>query len=113
MEWRKLLSPDLVEAAYVANEEMAWDREHTIRVIDVLKSNGYLVLGIDVWLPTFPGPTIPTPFVYDWSLSFDAPPLGYPSTAAEFVRTFSWHASDHTHQAAEPYFNITASGIRG
>jgi hypothetical protein len=90
MDWDKLVPDDIRAAAYRSNCECAWNREDALRVIDVLSENGYLVLGVDIWLPTDPGPTIPTPFVYDWSLRAEAPSKEHPKTAKDFVRTFEW-----------------------
>jgi hypothetical protein len=108
MDWDKLIPDDLRSAAYRSNCECAWNREDALRVIDVLSQNGCVVLGVDVWLPTDPGPTIPTPFVYDWSLRPEAPSKEYPKTAKDFVRTFEWEPSDDGHKGMKPYFNIVA-----
>jgi len=111
MEWHGLLSEDLVNAAYRANQEMAWSRADAISVIELLKANAYVVLGVDVWLPTRPGPTIPTPFVYDWQLRAGLRSGNYPNAADEFVRTFKWAPSDESHRGMEPVFNITAKRL--
>jgi len=108
MEWSDLLPHDLQRAAYRANEEMAWSRVDAIRVIEILNANRYVVLGVDIWLATQPGPTIPTPFVYDWALTVVRPSNERPKTADEFIRGFKWAAADKRHQGMEPFFNITA-----
>jgi hypothetical protein len=109
MEWRDLLPLDLQRAAYRANDEMAWSKADAIRVVEILKINGYVVLGVDIWLATRPGPTIPTPFVYDWAATVDPPSWKKnPKTADEFIRNFGWAAADRLNQGKEPYFNITA-----
>lgn len=107
MKWHSLLTPDLLKAAYKADDEMAWSREDAIRVANLLQKRGYVVVGVDIWLPTQPGPTIPTPFVYDWSLRERKPP-DYPSSAVEFIRSFAWDPSDESHGGMEPCFNIAA-----
>jgi len=108
MEWSDLLPHDLQRAAYRADGEMAWSRGDAIRVVEILNANSYVVLGVDIWLATEPGPTIPTPFVYDWDLTVDRPSNEQPKTADEFIRSFQWEAADNTHQGMEPFFNITA-----
>jgi hypothetical protein len=108
MDWHKLIPDDLRAAAYESNSECAWNRGDVLRVIDVLSENGYVVLGVDIWLPTDLGPTIPTPFVYDWTLRADALSTEYPKTAKDFIRTFEWDSADNSHQGMQPYFNIVA-----
>jgi hypothetical protein len=108
VKWVGLLPKNLREAAYESESEYAWNRADALQVIDILSNHGYVVLGVDVWLPTEPGPTIPTPFVYDWSLRADLPRQGYPKSANEFVHTFEWDEADKSHNGMEPYFNILA-----
>jgi hypothetical protein len=108
MDWADLLPLNLQRAGYRANDELAWSRVDAIRVVEILTAKGYVVLGVDIWLATQPGPTIPTPFVYDWASTVDRPPKANPKTADEFIRNFGWAPSDETHQGMEPYFNITA-----
>jgi hypothetical protein len=103
MEWLKLLPPELARVAYRAGAEAAWSRADAIRVVEFLKARGYVVLGVDIWLPTRPGPTIPTPFVYDWSSDSAA------SRPDEFIRNFRWADLDEKHHGIEPFFNITAT----
>jgi hypothetical protein len=106
MDWHKVIPADLRANAYESNSECAWNRGHALRVIDILTENGYVLLGVDIWLPSDSGPTIPTPFVYDWTLRADAPSREYPKTAKEFIRTFEWDPADNSHQGTQPYFNI-------
>jgi hypothetical protein len=108
MDWLDLLPPDLAELGYRAGEEIAWSRGDALTVVEFLKTKGYVVLGVDIWLPTQPGPTIPAPFVYDWSLNADLPLRENANTADGFIRTFQWANADHSHHGMEPYFNITA-----
>jgi hypothetical protein len=108
MDWYSVLTPELSKAAYKSDDEMAWPRQEAIRVATLLQKNGHVVIGVDIWLPTQPGPTIPTPFVYDWSLRTEKPPTDYPPSAIEFIRSFAWDPSDRSHGGMEPYFNITA-----
>jgi hypothetical protein len=117
MDWDRLIPDDLRTAAYKSKgtNECAWNREHALRVIDVLSRNGYFVLGVDIWLPTDPGPTIPTPFVYDWncerSLRADTSSKQYAKTAKDFIRTFDWDPADNSYKGMKPYFNIVAKRL--
>lgn len=109
MDWQMLLPEALRATAYESKGgEYAWNSEDALRVCDILLRNGYTILGIDIWLPTDPGPTIPTPFVYDWALRADAPTREYPKTAKDFIRTFEWDPADNSHRGMAPYFNFTA-----
>jgi hypothetical protein len=108
MNWQSVLPRKLREAAYKAGSEYAWNREDALQVIYILSNHDYVILGVDIWLPTEPGPTIPTPFMYDWSLRGDGPRQGYPTSANEFVRTFEWNEADKSHKGMEPYFNFVA-----
>jgi hypothetical protein len=108
MEWEYLLPKNLQDAAYKAGSECAWNKKDALQIIEILYNRGYVVLGVDVWLPTQPGPIIPTPFVYDWSLSADAPDPAHPKSAQEFIHAFEWDRTDMSHHGMEPYFNILA-----
>lgn len=109
MEWYKLLPNDLYGIAYRSlNEELAWPREQALRVIHILSSNRYVVTRVDVWIPTSPGPTIPTPFVYDWSLKSVTRNSSLPKSAKDFVSVFAWDSTDESHRGIEPVFNIWA-----
>jgi hypothetical protein len=105
-DWEKILPVALRHAAYRAGTECAWSRTEALQVIELLVEKGYSVIGVDIWLPTNPGPTIPTPFVYDWDLESVRASKNYPGTALEFVRTFEWDSTDLVFQKFEPYFNI-------
>jgi len=72
-----------------------------------LKAAHFLVIGVDVWLPTNPGLTIPTPFVYDWELRAEHGSSDYAVSAAEFIRNVKWADTDTSHQGLSPYFNLT------
>src|SRR4051812_37133219 len=105
MEWYDRLPRDLCERAYKTAElddcpsEWAWNRPDALRVIEILSNNGYVVDGVEIWLATSPGPTIPTPFVYDWHLGrANRPSSRYPKTAVEFVGTFQWDPTDTSHE---------------
>jgi hypothetical protein len=100
-EWFLRIPPEIQARAYGAGNEFAWPREDAIQVIAAIKSH-FVVVGVEVWLPTTPGPTIPTPFVYQWGAGpSDA------KNAAEYIRTFEWDDADTHHRSFEPYFNLT------
>ncbi len=108
-KWYEYLPSDLLAAAYMSGPEMAWSRPDSIRVVDALTKNGCAVIGVDIWLPTLPGPTIPTPFVYDWDVYHTANTASGNALAKQFITEFQWDPRDRSHRGAEPYFNITAS----
>lgn len=103
----------LRKSAYYAGQEAAWPREQAIKVIEHLKIHNAVVLGVEVWLPTHPGPTIPTPFIYSWDSGSQHQGESWQdfvrranTGAAEYVRRFNWDKQDQTHQEADPYFNL-------
>lgn len=108
MGWYRHLTSELLESAYKAGQELAWSKRDALRVIEILSSHNYVILGVDIWIPTEGGPTIPTPFVYDWSLGQESPQRERKGPAKDFVKTFEWDPADHSHGGREPYFNIMA-----
>lgn len=106
--WQALLPEELLRAAYRSGGEYAWKRDDALSVLELLSAGGCIVLGVDVWLPTDPGSTIPTPFVYDWSLE-TVLPGNQAQSAIDFVRTFKWDRADTSPQGMQPYFNICAA----
>jgi len=101
-------------AAYPAEGEYAWPREEVLGVIKWLTEHACAVIGVDVWLATEPGPTIPTPRLYGWeyaSASSSQPwrilVLRANAKAAEYVEAFAWHPEDTRHLHETPYFNLT------
>jgi hypothetical protein len=114
MKWYALLPSGLRDGAYKAdNDELAWPRESALRVVELLLERGYAITGVDVWIPTIPGPTIPTPFVYDWKLKGIPRTDKNPGSALDFIRQFDWDASDSSHGNMEPVFNIWAQAYQG
>jgi hypothetical protein len=109
--WR--LPESLQAAAYVAEGEYAWPRDKALLVIQDVGERGCAVIGIEVWLATEPGPTIPTPGIYAWDGESQHPGEPWPvfvqrvnAAAACYVRTFSWHPDDEQHILEVPYFNL-------
>lgn len=110
-----VIVPDhLMRSAYLSqNGEAAWSRDEAIAVIDWATTASIGVFGVEVWLPTTPGPTIPTPIFYahdteenlheDWQHFVERAN----SAARNYVSTFCWDEADNTHQNEIPYFNLT------
>jgi hypothetical protein len=113
MSWLLKLPESLRVAAYYAGEEVAWPAESAINVIECATNLGVAVCGVEVWLPTVPGPTIPTPYVYVWETDERKPEEDWRnfvrranSGAAVYIRGFAWAAGDKAHKGLEPYFNL-------
>jgi len=105
---------ELLGKAYFAqNGEAAWARGDALRVIRWAADVHLPVLGVEIWIPTSPGPTIPTPYIY----MFEPNPIQGESKAqfekrasreaADYVQSFEWDRQDTTHNGIEPFFNIT------
>jgi hypothetical protein len=107
VNWLSVVPRHLLERAYRARDEYAWCRSDAIEVVEALQRFSFKVIGVDVWLATSPGPTIPTPYVYDWDFRFEGPSMDYPRNAIDFIRAFEWSERDLAHQGMEPYFNLT------
>ena len=92
--------------------EPAWSREDAIEVIQWAYDNGVAILGGEVWLPTIPGPTIPSPHFYQWDVeSVDKEQWEefIRRSAAEsrtYVAEFEWADDDPASREYEPYFNL-------
>ncbi len=105
---------EFLAIAYVAqNGEGAWARDDAIRVMRWAAEVHLPVLGVEVWIPTTPGPTIPTPLIYTYE---PKPIQGEPKAqlniranreATEYVRSFEWDQQDKAHHGVQPFFNIT------
>jgi len=113
MSWLLKLPESLRVAAYYAGEEAAWPAEEAINVLECATELGLAVCGVEVWLPTVPGPTIPTPYVYSWEGEDQEAEEGWSDflqrvngAAAEYIRQFAWDPKDKSHEGVEPYFNL-------
>ncbi|MFI5029123.1 MAG: hypothetical protein ACHQPH_00315 [Reyranellales bacterium] len=107
MNWLSAVPRHLLERAYEARDEYAWSRCDAIDVIEALQGRNFKVIGVEVWLPTKPGPTIPTPYIYVWDIGSENGSAGHPIHAIDFIRTFVWSEQDLAHRDREPYFNLT------
>ena len=111
MDWISQLPDRLKNSAYRAGTEYAWNMRDTMEVIDWLSSRGLPVWGLEVWLPTQPGPTIPTPYIYQWSATVN--PSGQSDAmmqnemAKKYVSEFRWDERDQQRHEQIPYFNLT------
>ena len=70
------------------------------------------VLGGEIWVPTIPGPTIPSPHIYQWTVELADDERWEDfvhRSAAEsqaYVEGFAWADDDRASQGSEPYFNL-------
>lgn len=83
-DWYDRLPRELFDRAYDSHGELAWCRLDALRIGAWLEAEGYKIIGIDTWLPTYPGPT---PLIDDWDKRRGM-------SALVFIRTFSsepWH----------------------
>jgi len=107
----------LARAYFAQNQETAWARNDALKVIDWATATRIPVLGVEIWIPTNPGPTIPTPFIYTFEpkqVQGDSKALLVGRSnkeAADYVRLFDWDQDDTAHHGIEPFFNITLSDV--
>lgn len=100
---------------FMAGEEPAWPKHAALEVIEFCMAESIAVLGGEVWVPTDPGPTIPTPYIYTWETDKQLPSETWPEfvrrsgeRATKYVREFSWHPSDAM-KSLVPVFNLSLS----
>lgn len=106
-DWPAHVPTHLLARAYKAGGEFAWAQDDAIEVAEALGKQRFPVIGVEIWLPTHPGPTIPAPTFYVWSLQSVGNTPGYPASAVDFIRNFKWAEDDLSHQDLKPYFNLT------
>ncbi len=103
----------LARAFLSQNGEAAWGKDDALQVLAWAAASQIPILGVEVWIPTTPGPTIPTPFIYTFEPKYAA---GEPHSefiaranreAAEYVRSFAWDSEDRAHHGIEAFFNMT------
>jgi hypothetical protein len=100
------LPGELLGRAYRSKNELAWNRDDALEAIERLAKAGFVVLGVEVWLPTSPGPTMTGRY---WD-SKAGPVPGEPQTAKDFVKNFRWGQYDKILEDREPFFNLTVAG---
>ena len=107
--------PEALQAsAYSSGEEYAWSSKDALKVIDYCERHGMGAVGVEVWLPTKPSPTIPAPIIYGWSAE-DFSGRGdaaqkYLSrcneAARKYISQFAWDPKDQGKYTMEPFFNL-------
>lgn len=100
-DWYERLPQDLRAVAYRSAHELAWRRKHALEVLEALHKLGYRATGIEVWIPTTPGPTIPSGLP-QWEEGESA------LTAAEYIRDFCWMSEEERLANRPMVFNIWA-----
>ena len=113
--WLLKLPESLQTAAYRAVGEAAWPAKEALAVLASAGRLDIAICGVEVWLPTTPGPTIPTPYFYHWSGEAREAGEGWTefvrrmnAAAARYIRDFKWDPNDRAHQGLEAYFNLDA-----
>jgi hypothetical protein len=107
-EFSGILPPELMRRAYRIRNELAWARDDAIEAIDRLEKAGFTLLGVEVWIPSSPGPKMTG---RDWDSEDRAAP-DVPATARDFVKNFKWGPYDATLKGDEPFFNLTVAEKR-
>ena len=107
-EFSETLPRELLGRAYRSKNELAWSRADAVNAIDRLEKAGFTLLGVEVWLPTSPGPTMTGRY---WDLKDSAVP-DKPQTAKDFVKSFKWGQYDKILKDREPFFNLTVTDGR-
>ncbi len=102
-EFSGALPKELLGRAYQSTNELAWNRTDAVDAIDYLEKAGFTVLGVEVWLPTSPGPTMTGRY---WDPEGSGAP-DRPRTAMDFVKNFNWAERDKILKDREPFFNFT------
>jgi hypothetical protein len=108
------LPSSLLGGAYLSQTgEPAWPRVEALQVISWATKSEIPILGVEIWIPTTPGPTIPMPYFYAFE------PESNPGESetdfivrandatADYVRSFDWDSEDKQHHGVEPFFNLT------
>src|SRR5271157_2594369 len=108
-EFSRTLPLELLGRAYQSRNELAWSRADAIEAIDRLEKAGFTLLGVEVWIPSSPGPTMTGRF---WD-SEASPAQGRPRTAQDFIKNFTWGRYDASLNGREPFFNLTTAAKTG
>jgi hypothetical protein len=108
-----LVTPELRAAAYCYGDEFAWTRDDALKVVDWASKCQIAIAGVEVWLATKPGPTIPTPLIYSWQAEKELYKKPWPRfvkeanyLATEYIKHFAWDVSDTSRYSLDPYFNL-------
>jgi hypothetical protein len=109
--WFTRLPVSLQATAYRVRGEFAWPKGNAIAVIEILTSFRCRVSGVEVWLPSANGPSIPGPPYY-WSASHGADSQfgddvrTVNAGATEFIVNFAPNRDDRLLAEQDPYFNL-------
>ena len=113
MELSRFLTQELLAGAYRSGDEFAWPVLAAKQAIDQLSLAGIAVVGIEVWVPTHPGPTLPSPYVYHWTMREKAPAEKWKEFVADaaqkaalYIDSFRWDDKE-AFISAVPHFNLT------
>ena len=110
MSWFDSLPDHLKDAAYRAGSEAAWPRSEASEVVDHLTDAKIPVERVEVWIPTHPGPTLSSEFVYFWEDDADgSTALDTASSneaAKRYIRLFDWDPRDG-HVGEDPVFCLS------
>jgi hypothetical protein len=100
-------------SAYVKGGEAAWSAGDAMVVLDWLDRRNLAVAEIEIWLPTEPGPTIPSPYIYRWEAGERQPCEAWVpfrsranDAARRYIQRFAWHGADAAHRGTVPFFNL-------
>src|SRR5262245_14101573 len=100
-----MMDEKMGHTAYWAGDEAAWLSEDALGVVALASEMQIAVCGVEVWLATDPGPTIPFPFIYQYAAPHRAASETWRQYVASinmkaraFIETFRWHKEDAVHQ---------------
>ncbi len=113
--WESLPAP-LRDSAYRSESEVAWLKQDALLVVEFLHKQRYGVLGVDIWIPTSPGPTLPNA-VYDLDSSRLPSEAWHEyvershGQAVRFISEFEFIGDvKETYKGIAPVFNVWAVG---
>ncbi len=113
MSFLKNLPSEIIGKSYLAAGEAAWRSLDAIDVIEILTLQRLALVGIEVWLVSEPGPTIPTPYIYTWEPAIETRDEDWDvfvkranTGGKEYIQSFAWDCNDVENQIKEPYFNL-------
>jgi hypothetical protein len=101
-EFSDALPEELLRRAYRYRNELAWRRTDAIEAIAGLEKAGFTLIGVEVWVPSSPGPQI-TWWLCDLG---DEVISNKPTNALDFVKNFKWGADYKGLEDREPFFNL-------
>ena len=102
--WERLIPDRFRDSAYERDGEYAWPRDEALQVLAVLNEHHCHILGVDVWVPTRPGPS---PVIYDWDETRTGVRPNFPKDPADFIRFFTYEMGSVFDQPLPPHFNLT------